>query len=207
VAVKEVKVHRGNRRETKQSIRPLTLTIAISIVDSSLRTILTSSLGRGGILLHNSLTTNELQFSLKTDSHLALLVPQLLHLFELGLQVTHGLIHEELLQRPLLDISSLILLEVVDVLDGAGEDGTLGLFASSVWYDSTKLIDTLVDVPSSATLDFFLKGSEQKAQRRMIGETHVVILPLPLPFFRANGRVAPSAGSSGRGTPAGGPIS
>lgn len=84
-------------------------------------------------------------------------------------------------------------------MDGAGENGTLGLLASSIGYDTTKFVDTLVDVPSSATFDLFLEDNQQDSSlsNRL---TDMVVFPLPLPLLRANGGVAPSAGGGGGAT-------
>jgi hypothetical protein len=76
------------------------------------------------------------------------------------------LIHEQFLESPLLDITSLVFLEVVDILDGPSENGTLGLFASAVRDYSSKLVDAVVDVPSATAFNFFLKDCKNKAQKR-----------------------------------------
>ena len=89
-----------------------------------------------------------------------LVLPQPLHLLELRLQVAHGLIHEQLLKRPLFNVARFVLLEVMDVLDRTAQDCTLGLFARAIGYNASKLVDALVDIAASATLDFFLCGDE-----------------------------------------------
>ena len=86
-----------------------------------------------------------------------LIVPRPANLLELRLEVAHGLVHEQLLKRPLLDVARFVLFEVVNVLHSAGEDGTLGFLAGAVGHDAAEFVDALVDVPPPPPLDFFLQ--------------------------------------------------
>ena len=87
-----------------------------------------------------------------------LLLPHPTHLLELRLQVAHRLVHEQLLERPLLDVPRFILFQMVDVLYGARENRALRFLSGAIRDDATKLIDPFVDVSPSTALDFFLYG-------------------------------------------------
>jgi len=57
---------------------------------------------------------------------------------------------------------------MMDILDGAGQDGAFRLLAVPIRYNSSKLVDTLVDVPSATALYLFLdmsKKHQKKVQR------------------------------------------
>lgn len=66
-------------------------------------------------------------------------------------QLGDGLLCEQLLQGPFLDVLVLVLLELSDELDCALQDGAFVLLASR--YNLGKLVDTLIDSFTSATLD------------------------------------------------------
>lgn len=60
--------------------------------------------------------TQYIKFALSTRTRRTFLLPKPTHLLELRLQVSHGLIHKQLLQRPLFNIPRFILLEMMDIL-------------------------------------------------------------------------------------------
>lgn len=101
-------------------------------------------------------TSEYLELALGALAGDALLLPQPPHLFQLCLQVTHRLVHEQLLERPLLDVARLVLLEMVDILHRAAEDCALGLLTRTIRNDAPKLVDPIVDVTAAAAFDFFL---------------------------------------------------
>lgn len=108
------------------------------------------------LLASMSTASKRLYFRLDSLSIRSLLLPHLSHVLKLGLQVPHRLIHQELLQRPLFNISGLVLLEVVNVLYCARQDCAFGFFTRAVGNDATELINAFVDITPAAALDFFL---------------------------------------------------
>jgi hypothetical protein len=66
-----------------------------------------------------------------------------LELVATSTQFCDGLLSEELLQCPLLDILLLVLFQLGDKLDGALQNGTLVLFTS--WHNLGQLVDALVN--------------------------------------------------------------
>jgi hypothetical protein len=66
------------------------------------------------------------------------------------------LIHEQLLERPFLDVSCFVLLEMEDVLNGTGKDGAFSFFTSAIGDDTGELFDAKVDIPAATALDLFL---------------------------------------------------
>ena len=75
---------------------------------------------------------------------------------ELRLEVTHSLIHQQLLQRPLFDVPCLVLLEMVDILYSALKNSTLCLFPGSIWHDSPEFVNTFIDIAPPSALHLFL---------------------------------------------------
>lgn len=108
-----------------------------------------------------------MQFGFEPLSGGPLFLPCAPDFFKLSLQVTHGLIHQQLLECPFLDVPRLVLFEVVDILHRAAEYRPLGFLARAVWYDAAELIYSIVNVASPPTLDLFLeKRSTTELRRR-----------------------------------------
>lgn len=104
------------------------------------------------------------------------------------MEIAHGLIHQQLLQRPLLDVPRLVVFKLMDVLHRASKYGAFGFFATgSVGYNCGELINPLVDVPSPSSFDFFLlKGTEAQStlQPQLVPvRTHVIVFPSSIPLF------------------------
>lgn len=64
----------------------------------------------------------------------------------------NGLVQQEFLQRPLLDVLVFVILELGYVLHRALEDAALVLLTA--WYDLRELVDAFVDSFSTATFNF-----------------------------------------------------
>lgn len=85
---------------------------------------------------------------------------------------------------------------MMDVLDGAGKDSAFSLLARPIGYDTSKLIDTLIDIASASAFYFFLscvpinKLRKQKTKK----ETCMIILALPTPLVTSH-RCAPASPS------------
>ena len=128
-----------------------------------------------------------------------LFVPQPPHLFQLRLEVAHRLVHQQLLERPLLDVARLVLLQVVDVLHRALQDCALGLFARAVGHDASELVDALVDIASPSAFDLFLLfRKKNKVRQHITGSraqrsTYVVVLSLARPLVCAHRGVSAPA--------------
>jgi hypothetical protein len=115
---------------------------------------------RSSIVRHRGAfeSTEDVELALSACARRTLLLPHTTHLLKLRLEVAHGLVHEELLKRPLLDIACLVFLQVVDILNSAREYRALGLLARPVRHDAPELIDPLIDIPAPSALNFFLLG-------------------------------------------------
>jgi hypothetical protein len=75
-----------------------------------------------------------------------------LELVAASTQLCNGLFSKEFLQRPLLDILLLVLLQLCDELDGALQDGALVFLAA--WNNLGQLVDALVDSLSPTAFDW-----------------------------------------------------
>jgi hypothetical protein len=98
-----------------------------------------------------------IEFTLSARTRRTFLFPQPTHLLELRLQISHRLIHKQLLQGPLLNVPRFVFLEMMDILYFPRKDGAFCLLARSVWNDATELVDSFVDIPAPSALDFFLE--------------------------------------------------
>jgi len=145
----------------------------------------------------------QLEFTLGPLPGHLFFVPQPPHLFQLCLQVTHRLIHQQLLERPLLDVARLVLLQVVDVLHRARQDRTLGLFTRAVRHDASELVDAFVDIASSSAFDLFLKMGcvSTSCKKKYAQVPYMVVLSLARPLVRAHGRISAPAGPATRPSP------
>lgn len=74
-----------------------------------------------------------------------------LELVAAGAQLGDGLLGEQLLQRPLLDVLRFVFFELRDELHGAREDAAFVLLAAG--YDFGQLVDAFVDRFAAAALD------------------------------------------------------
>ncbi len=156
---KKKQVCQGGVTENRapRSVRPLALAIALLLC---LLSLFCTALRRLVLDLpsatHAVHAAQDLEFRLEARARHALLFPQALDFLELRLQVAHRLVHEQLLERPLLDVPRFVLLQVVDVLHGARQDRPLRLLARARRHDPPELVDPLVDVPAAPAFDFFL---------------------------------------------------
>lgn len=66
-----------------------------------------------------------------------------LHALGRGAQLGDGLVEQQLLESPLLDVGLFVVFELADVLHRARKDGALVLLA--VWYNLSELIDAFID--------------------------------------------------------------
>ena len=138
-----------------------------------------------------------------------LFVPQPPHLFQLRLEVAHRLVHQQLLERPLLDVARLVLLQVVDVLHRALQDCALGLFARAVGHDASELVDARVDIASPSAFDLFLlfrKKKKNKVRQPITGSrvqrlAYMVVLSLARPLVCAHRGVSAPARAPTRPSP------
>jgi hypothetical protein len=89
-----------------------------------------------------------------------------LQLVVAGAQLGNGLLGEQLLQGPLLNILSLVLLELCDEGDGALKDGTLVLFTAGD--NLGQLIDSFVDGLTTTAFDWqkLAYGPQRASERR-----------------------------------------
>jgi hypothetical protein len=69
------------------------------------------------------------------------------------------LVQQKLLERPLLDVLRLVLLELTNVLDGALQDRALVLFA--VWDNLGKFVNAFVDGFASTALNLLVLDARQ----------------------------------------------
>ena len=60
---------------------------------------------------------------------------------------------EKLFQRPLLDVLGLVVFELCDELDSAGENAAFVLLAA--WHDLGDFVDAFVDGLAAATFDWW----------------------------------------------------
>ena len=58
-------------------------------------------------------------------------------------ELGNGLLRQQLLERPLLNVLRLVLLELRDKLDGTSENAALVLLTS--WYNFGKFVDAFID--------------------------------------------------------------
>jgi hypothetical protein len=116
---------------------------------------------------------------------LALLLELVVRLAELG----DGLLREQLLQRPLLDVLRLVLLELRDERDSPLEDRALVLLATRD--DLGELVDPLVDGLTTPTLDWrrVRLRKHRTSQRERKLAFLVVILAHLVPLLRTDGRL------------------
>ena len=127
-----------------------------------------------------------------------LLLPETFHFIELVLHIAHGLVHEEFLESPFLNVPRLVFLEVVNVLDCAGEDGAFGFFTGTVWDDATQLVDSFVYVTSTTALDFFLVCLSEWGLDRAETKSYMIIFSLSTPLVAAHCRT-PTRSRAARG--------
>lgn len=103
-------------------------------------------------------TSQYIQLALCPLPRHPLFIPQVPHLLQLRLQIPHGLIHQKLLKGPFLNVSRFVFFKMVDVLHRTAENSALGLLARAIGYYPTELIDSLVNVATTPTLNLFLQG-------------------------------------------------
>jgi len=82
----------------------------------------------------------------------------MLDVFKLILEIPHGLIHQQFLQCPFLDIPSFILFQMMNVLNSASKDCTLGFFSISTWNYSAEFVNAFIDIATTPAFDFFLNS-------------------------------------------------
>ena len=134
--------------------------------------------------------SERLELKLESLTSGALFFPHALNLLKLILKITHGLIHQQFLQCPFLDIPSFVLFQMMNILNRASKDCTLGFFSIPTWNYSAKLVDAFVDVAATPAFDFFLfSRSWDIVEPLRHKSTYMIILPLPRPLIASHRRV------------------
>lgn len=137
---------------------PWPLTTPHSIVFLFAIALSSSRRSRPDVTSFRVVTPEHIQFALQPLSHIPLFFPKPPYLLQLRLQVPHCLIHEQFFQSPLLNVTSFVFLEMMDVLNCTGEDGAFRLFAGPIGYNSAEFVDAFIDVATSSAFDFFLSS-------------------------------------------------